>query len=171
MIMAKATKDITLISILSLITFVGQIALAALPNIEVVSFLLIVYTLQLGFKRAAAVSIVFTVLQVIYWGFGIWTFGYFFIWPLLTVLTALYNNKKRTALQWSIFSGLFGLSFGLLFALYSGPLFGVNIFVYWLNGIWFDVAHMIGNFFVMLLLYEPVMKAFNYRELITHKLD
>lgn len=65
-------------------------------------------------------------------------------------------KRIKGAFGWAILSGLFGLSFGLLFAIYTAPLTRINIFVYWINGITFDVIHMIGNFTIMMILYKPI---------------
>jgi len=149
-------REIVLISILSILVTVGKLSLAALPNIEVVSFLFIIYTVVLGFKRALMISVIFTTTEILIWGFGIWTFGYYIFWPLLVLITSLLCGLIKKPLGFAVLSGLFGLSFGLLFALYTAPLTGVNVFAYWASGIVYDVVHMIGNFVVMVVLFVPV---------------
>lgn len=150
------TRELILLSFLSILITVGKMSLATIPNIEVVSFLFIVYTVVLGFKRSFLISIIFSTTEILIWGFGLWTFGYYLFWPLLILITELFRRRIKGALGWAIISGLFGLSFGLLFAIYTAPLTRVNIFVYWINGITFDVVHMIGNFTIMLILYKPI---------------
>ena len=149
-------REIVLISFLSILLTVGKLILASIPNIEVVSFLFIVYTVVLGFKRTFVISIIFTTVEILIWGFGVWTIGYYVFWPVLIIIASLLKNRIKTELGWAVVSGLYGLSFGLLFALYTAPLTKVNVFAYWLAGIQFDVVHMIGNFIVMITLYKPV---------------
>ncbi|QVK21644.1 hypothetical protein KHQ82_04785 [Mycoplasmatota bacterium] len=151
-----SVREIVLISTLSILITVGKLTLASIPNIEVVSFLFITYAVVVGFKRTMLISIVFTTTEILIWGFGIWTFGYYMFWPLLVVIASVLDTKIKRTIGWAIVSGLFGLSFGLLFAIYSAPLTGVNVFAYWMSGISFDVIHMIGNFVVMLVLFNPI---------------
>lgn len=150
------TRELILLSFLSILITVGKVSLASIPNVEVVSFLFIVYTVVLGYKRSLLISVIFSTTEILIWGFGLWTFGYYLFWPLLVMITHLFSRRIKSALGWAIVSGLFGLSFGLLFAIYTAPLTKVNIFVYWMNGITFDLVHMVGNFFIMLILYKPI---------------
>lgn len=150
------TRELILLSFLSILITVGKVSLASIPNVEVVSFLFIVYTVVLGYKRSLLISVIFSTTEILIWGFGLWTFGYYLFWPLLVMITHLFSRRIKGALGWAIVSGLFGLSFGLLFAIYTAPLTKVNIFVYWMNGITFDLVHMVGNFFIMLILYKPI---------------
>lgn len=149
-------KDIVLISFLSIIITVGKQTLVSIPNIEVVSFLFIIYTLVLGFRRTMLISLIFTTTEILIWGFGLWTFGYYLFWPLLIIITNFFKDIIKGPVGWAMLSGLFGLSFGLLFAIYTAPLTNINIFVYWMSGITFDLVHMIGNFTIMFILYKPV---------------
>jgi hypothetical protein len=82
-------------------------SLASIPNIEVVSFLFIVYTVVLGFKRSFLISIIFSTTEILIWGFGLWTFGYYLFWPLLILITELFRRRIKGALGWAIISGLF----------------------------------------------------------------
>jgi len=150
------TRELIVLSFLSVLITVGKMSLASIPNIEVVSFLFIIYTICLGYKRSLLISIIFSTTEILIWGFGLWTFGYYLFWPLLIMITELFRSRINGALGWAIISGLFGLSFGLLFAIYTAPLTRVNIFVYWMSGITFDIVHMIGNFLIMLILYKPI---------------
>ncbi|XMB86910.1 hypothetical protein RJG79_03685 [Mycoplasmatota bacterium WC44] len=149
-------KELVLISFLSIIITVGKQTLATIPNIEVVSFLFIVYTIVLGVRRTFLISIIFSTVEILIWGFGLWTFGYYLFWPLLIIIANFFKNRIKHRVGWAILSGLFGLSFGLLFAIYTAPLTKINILVYWVNGITFDIFHMVGNFTIMILLFEPV---------------
>ena len=152
------TRELILLSFLSILVTVGKMSLATIPNVEIVSFLFILYTIVLGVRRSLLVSVVFSTTEILIWGFGLWTFGYYLIWPLLILITHLLRRRIKGAFGWAIVSGLFGLSFGLLFAIYTAPLTNINIFIYWVNGIMFDIVHMIGNFTLMLILYKPIKR-------------
>jgi hypothetical protein len=158
----KTVKDVVAVAFLASLLTVGKLALFGIPNIEVVSLLVILYAARMGWLKSLLITIIFATVEVMIWGFGIWTFGYYLFWPLLVFLTTIMPQRWQNQSGYTILSGLFGLSFGLLFAIYSAPLTNLPILVYWLNGITFDIVHMIGNVFVMLLLYHPVNRALSY---------
>ncbi|MHC1749758.1 MAG: hypothetical protein AB9856_15915 [Cellulosilyticaceae bacterium] len=151
--MKITTKQVVLIGILGAILTVSQVALSFIPNIEIVSMLIILFSLIYGYKALYTV-LVFNINMGFLYGFGTWIIGYCIIWPLLVVVTVLLANKLReNYLRLSIYSALFGLMFGVLYALPQVLLGGIGLAVtYWLNGIPFDLAHTVGNYFAMLLL-------------------
>jgi hypothetical protein len=161
-------KDVVAVAFLASILTVGKLGLSGIPNIEVVSLLVILYAARLGLLRSILITMVFATIEVMIWGFGIWTFGYYLFWPFLVFLTKIMPQSWQNKSGYTILSGLFGFSFGLLFAIYSAPLTNLPILAYWLNGITFDLVHMIGNVLMMLLLYHPVNRALSY---ITNSLN
>lgn len=163
--MNRSAREVIFLAILSGTLTAGKMALMSVPNVEIVTFFFIVYTLVFGWKRTMLIAIVFTTTEILIWGFGLWTIGYYLIWPLLVILTHVMRNICKTPLQWAVFSGLYGLGFGLLFALYTAPMMGVSIFAYWMSGISFDLVHMVGNFTIMLVLFNPMLRFLNNMKL------
>ena len=75
-------KDLAVVSLLGAAMFVVQVALAALPNVELVSLLVIVGTL--AFRRRAVYAIyVFAILEGLVYGFGVWWVMYLYVWTIL----------------------------------------------------------------------------------------
>ncbi|HAK43991.1 MAG TPA: hypothetical protein DCM59_16500 [Clostridium sp.] len=151
------TKNLIILSLLSALMLVLQVMTKSIPNIEPVSFLLIIYTLVLG-KQALIVVVVFNFLLGLVSGMGTWWFGYWVVWPILVFIVLLFRKIiKENFLGWSIVSGVFGMLFG---ALYSIPyIFTVSktfALTYWINGIPYDLIHMVGNYFIMLILGKRV---------------
>ena len=66
-------KDDVLIALLAGILVISKEILAFLPNVEIVSFLLIIYTCCLNFKRAILIALVFSLLEILLYGLGMWT--------------------------------------------------------------------------------------------------
>lgn len=146
-----------LMALMGVVMAVAQVALSFLPNIELVSFLTILFTLVFR-KRVLGALPVFLLLEGLLYGFGNWWLMYLYIWPLLSLLAWLFRWVKRPW-QWALFSGVYGLLFGTLCALVYLPL-GASVTVAWiLSGLWFDLLHAGGNFIVMLVLYIPVRRA------------
>ncbi len=153
-------SDVAQIGIMSATLTVGKTAFAFLPNIEVVSLLIILYSIYFGKKTILAVYI-FIVVECMIWGINIWSIIYLYSWPLLALVSTVFKNKN-SIIFWSIFSAVFGLMFGALGSivyLFAGGFEAA--FAWWISGIPMDVIHCIGNFFIMLVLYKPLRNVFD----------
>ncbi len=155
------TKDIALIGFLSAILFVSQVALAFLPNIEVVSLLVIVYALVFK-KKVFFIIYIFAILEGMFYGFGTWWIMYLYVWTLLALFT-LWFQKYTSHLFWCLICALYGLSFGALCAI---PYFFIGGWgmgaAFWVSGIPFDIIHCISNFAVTLILFKPILAILRY---------
>lgn len=108
-------KKLTRIAFLAALLYVSKAVLEFLPNVELVSLFIILYTLVFGKETLLAV-LVFNLFEVIQWGFGLWTISYLYTWPLLCLLTlGVKRWFHEEFILWAIFSGCFGLVFGALF--------------------------------------------------------
>lgn len=150
-------RQLVTLGLLSAILLVGQLALAPLPNIELVSTLLIIYT-QAFKKQVFFIIYVFALLEGLLFGFGIWWVSYLYVWSILALIVLLLQ-KLDSAILWAVVSGAFGLLFGALCAipyLVSGGTGAA--FAYWSAGIPYDILHCGGNFALTLLLYKPLTR-------------
>ena len=146
---------LVIMAALSAILLIVQLGMAFLPNIEVVSTLIILYTLSYK-KLVFPILYTFVLLEGVVFGFGIWWVSYLYIWSILALIV-LALRKMDSALLWAVVSGAFGLSFGVLCAipyLISGGLYAA--FSYWSAGIPYDILHCAGNFVLTLALYRPL---------------
>lgn len=159
---AFPVRDITLIGMMAAVIEASKMALSFLPNIELTSFWLIMFTLFFG-RKVFPVVPVFILVEGCIYGFGLWWAVYLYVWPLL-VLIAWILRKNESAWFWSIVSGVFGLCFGLLCSVpyvVTGAADGLRHglyagFSWWVAGIPWDIAHCVGNFALMLVLYRPI---------------
>ena len=78
------TREIVTMGILSAILLAAQVSLGFLPNIELVTLLLIVYTLVLK-KKVFFVIYVFVLLEGMIYGFGLWWINYLYVWSVQAV--------------------------------------------------------------------------------------
>lgn len=151
-----SVKDIALIGIMTATLIASKMALAVLPNIEIVSLLIIVFTLTFGFKVFYSI-IIFICIETFIWGMGLWSIMYLYTWPLLAIITYLFR-KQDSVWFWSIVSGIFGIFFGALGSILYLIIGGVRTaFAWWIAGIPWDIVHCIGNFVLALVLYRPLM--------------
>ena len=73
--MRATVRELVTLAACTAILFVGQIALAFLPNIEVVSLLIILYTLTFK-KRVLWIIYGFALLEGMLYGFSFWWISY-----------------------------------------------------------------------------------------------
>ncbi len=148
------THELILMGMLTGILFMGQVILAFLPNIEIVTLLILLYTLIFG-RKVFLIVYTFVLLEGIFYGFGLWWINYLYVWSVLVVIALIFRTQ-RSSLFWSIVVGFFGLFFGALCAIpyffISGP---AAAFSYWIAGIPYDIIHCIGNAGLCLILFNP----------------
>lgn len=163
--MKLTTKEIASIGMMAAIIEVSKVALMNIPNIELTSFWIIMFTLCFG-KLVLFVIPVFILIEGAMFGFGLWWVMYLYAWPLLAFVTFMLR-KMKSVWSWSILSAGFGLSFGFLCALPyvvigaadGGIMNGLYAgFTWWVAGIPWDIVHGIGNFVIMLIFYHPVKR-------------
>ena len=148
-------KDITIMALMVAIIEVCKFALAHIPNVELTSFWIIMFTLYFG-TRIFYIIPVFILIEGAVYGIHLWWIMYLYAWPLLAIVTLLLR-KMKGAWEWSMVSGIFGLMFGLLCAIpyiFTSGIYGA--FAYWVAGIPFDLIHGIANFVIMLVLHQPM---------------
>ncbi len=165
--MKKITaKDIALIGMMIAVIEVCKFALAQVPNVELTTFWIIMFTLYLG-NRIFYVIPAFILIEGAVFGFNVWWVMYLYAWPMLA-LAAMMMRKKNTYFGCTVLSGVFGLLFGLLcsipyifIGMFDGGLLNGlrTAFTWWVAGIPFDLIHGIANIVIMLVLYYPVAKA------------
>lgn len=155
-------NDIALMGVMVAVIEVCKAALAFLPNIELTSFWIIMFTLLFQWRICFVIPVFILVEGAIY-GFGLWWVMYLYAWPLLALI-AYFCREQESVWFWSFLSSMFGFFFGLLCALpyvvigmadsIRGGLYAG--FSWWVAGIPFDIIHGIGNFVLMAVLYKPV---------------
>lgn len=142
---------------LGALTFAAKVAMAALPNIEPVTLFVMVFTVVFGWKALYPVY-TYVVMELLFYGIHLWSVNYLYVWAILMLATYLLR-KMQHPLAWAMLGGSFGLLFGLLCApvyIFSGGIgFAVS---WWASGVPFDIAHCVGNFVIVLLLFVPLRK-------------
>lgn len=154
----QSAFDVALVALMVAIIEVCKVAFMEIPNVELTSFWLLIFSKHFG-KKVYFVVPVFILIEGMIFGFGLWWIMYLYAWPLL-ILVARFFRKSEEALTWAMISGFFGLLFGLLCAipyLFMGGL--GTAFSWWIAGIPWDFVHGGANFVIMLILYKPISKA------------
>jgi len=158
--MRLSTRDIAELGIMSAALSAGKFALSFLPNIEVVTLLIILYSIYFG-KKAILSVFIFIVIESVLWGFGLWTIMYIYIWPGLVYLALVFRSKNQ-AFFWALFAGIFGLIYGGLCSLVYFVINGANAgAAWWIAGIPFDIVHGMSNFVIVIILFKPLSAVLN----------
>lgn len=161
--MKVTTKDIAFIGIMVALIEVCKVALMGIPNVELTTFLIIMFSIYFGNKIFLVIP-VFILIEGTMFGFGIWWVMYLYMWPSLAIIAMKFKNMD-SAFGWSILSGIYGLLFGFFCAIpyvVTGTFDGGIInglyagFTFWIAGIPWDLVHGIANVVIMFVLYKPV---------------
>ncbi len=142
---------------LGALTFGAKVAMSALPNIEPVSLLVMVFAVVFGIKCLYPIYL-YVMLEILIYGLGTWNINYLYIWAILA-LAAYLLRRQEHPLVWALLSGAFGLAFGALCAPVDLALGGWSYAAAkWVSGIPFDLLHGAGNFAIALLLFRPLRR-------------
>ena len=150
------TKEICLYGLLGALMFALKFVMSSLPNIEPVSLLLISFAVTFGVK-AIYPLLVYIILEMLIYGFGFWSIGYLYIWPILVIDALLINKVVNSSFIWAVVSGMFGLIFGALYI----PLYLISggftfAITWWTSGLPYDFIHCVSNFILCLILFKPI---------------
>ena len=150
-------RQVALFGVLGALTFGAKVAMSALPNIEPVSLMVMLFAVVFGWKALYPVY-VYVLMEVMLYGINLWNLNYLYIWTILAV-AAIFMRRLRNPLWWAALSGVFGMAFGLLCSPVYIAIGGVDYAIkWWLSGIAFDIPHAIGNFVIALVLFAPLRK-------------
>ena len=151
-------RQIALFGVLGALTFGAKVAMSALPNIEPVSLMVMLFAVVFGIKAVCPIYLYVT-MEILLYGINLWNINYLYVWLVLMVL-ALAMRRLQNPLWWAGLSGLFGLAFGLLCSpVYMVTMNSVSYGIrWWQAGLPFDITHGIGNFVIALLLFVPLRR-------------
>lgn len=158
----KAIRQIVLIAAMTAILEVAKFALNAIANVELITLLVMLFTRKFGWKLSLASVLLFACIESMWWGVSIWTATYFYVWPILVLISALTANIESPLLN-AVIAGVYGLLFGALCSLLTLVTAGPNAAIaWWIAGIPYDLVHGVANFVICLVLYKPLFTALSH---------
>lgn len=150
-------RQLTLFAMLGAMMFAGKLVMAAIPNVEPVSLLVMLLAVCFGWSGLYAVA-VYVLLEILVFGFQLWSISYLYVWLLLFVAAYILRRMKHP-LEWALLSAAFGIGFGAFCAIPYWIVGGWAAAVsWWVAGIPWDLVHGVGNFVIALLLFVPLRK-------------
>ena len=160
-------KRLALLSILTALCYIGRIVFQFLPNVQPMTAILLLITLNLGLVDGLIVATTSLVLSNMVLGMGPWFFAQVVTYFIIIAFTGYFLRpiylKKRAKIFFSIYAFLVGMIFGFIISIFSSKMFGMtNFWVYYMMGLPFDLAHAFGNagfFFILEPILTPIIKA------------
>ncbi len=148
-------KQITLFALLGVVLFVAQVILALIGNVELVTVLIIAYTVVFGL-RALIPTYIFAFLEIVVYGFGVWNVMYLYVWAILVVLIYLLKTFENK-IFFATIAAFYGLFFGTLCSIPYFVVGGASMGIPWIiNGIPYDIIHCVSNFVLVYVAYNPI---------------
>lgn len=95
--MQNNVRQLARLGLMVAVLEVSKLALAAIPNIELVSFWVILFTLWIGWRSLYAIY-GFVLLEGILYGVHFWWIAYLYVWTILAALTQLLHKQTGAAL-------------------------------------------------------------------------
>lgn len=158
-------KHIALLAILTALAYVGRIVFQFLPNVQPMTAIIIILTLNMGLIDGLIVASLSLFLSNIFLGLGPWTFAQLISFAAIVLLTSLVMKPlylKKTKPLFVLFAFFSGIFYGFIISLFSYKIYGLtNFWIYYAYGLWFDLAHGFGNAAFYLILGPILRPLFN----------
>lgn len=141
-----------------------KLALSFIPNVEVVTLLILVYAAVFGAAYALPAVLVFCCVEISIYGVASWVLLYFIYWPLLAFGACIILKRRKTwkavlyAVAMSAFFGVLSACCDTLVTAAGFP--DVNLAqyfaAYYVRGLYFDLVHCVSNLAVVAALFAPL---------------
>lgn len=175
---AKNTAGyVALAAMLSAVIVGGKMALAAIPNVEVVTVLTAVIAYTWGLGMALPVTIVTILVQIPILGFNTWVIEYFIHFPLIAVAYSLLGKIRFSRVRVEVFVAtltavVFTALFGVMTSIVDTVLafsstqgfkwvitdFWYRFAVLYARGIVFYVVHVACNLVMFSVAFVPLCR-------------
>lgn len=155
---------IALIAVMAATIEVGKLALAFIPNVEIVTLLCATFGFVFGWSGLVA-TYIFILLECFVWGFNTWVLTYVIYWPLVTFVFSLlgrrnFLNRYVSTLIAVTLTAFFGVLSSLVdTGLLTGfwDRFWYRFSIVYVRGISFYLTQIICNLFMFLLVFKPLV--------------
>lgn len=160
----SVAKRIALIGVCAGLIEGAKLALAQIPNVEVVTLLCASFGFAFGINGVIA-TIIFVCIEPLIWGFGSWFISYLLYWPFIALLFMFLGRIKRlNRFIYMIIAVLLTVWFGVLTSLIDVGLFtgGLNnnflerFSIYYVRGIYFYLLQIVTNIITFLFVF-PIL--------------
>lgn len=156
------TRLLVFLAIMIALGVLGRVPFAAIPNVQLTSFVVIVSAIALGPELGFVSGSMMALVSNLFLGQGPWTPWQMLAWGLMGVTTGLLGrtslrNKVGVIVVWGALWGFwFGWIMDLWYALaYVRPVRAASLLVSFASSAVFDSFHAMTNAVSLLVLYRP----------------
>ncbi len=157
-------KDLVVISISTAIIFVQQMAFAVLPNIQLTTLLIVLYSKVLGFRKTTIIIIIHVIVYNILSIFGAINPAYLpfmiFAWMLIPILLSTVFKKVNSSLFLAIIGLVFGFVYGWILVIPAVFVTKSPFIPYLIADIPFEIMMAVSNFITIYLFYDRLNLVF-----------
>ncbi len=155
----NSAKVVARIALMSASLVAGKFALSFIPNVEVVTTLIIVYGVVFGYESVFATLIFCTLDIFIYPPSLDVIISYYIYFDLLAIISATMSNLEVENKYAYLVLGVFMTAlFGVITSFFYSLLFGAPFFAVYLAGLLFYAVHIISTLVFMLVGFTPLVK-------------
>jgi len=164
---AVGIKEIVQSAAIAALLLAGQVALRVIPNVEIVTVVIIVSAFVFRARVTVLSAIVFCTGQWFIYGFGYWVVAYYIYWPLLAFVSLslkLCKNKAVCNILAVILAVVLTSFFGVLTTATDVIMSGLSrdfftfFVVIYVRGVYFYITHIVSNAVIVALLFSPLAK-------------
>ncbi|MBR7141797.1 MAG: hypothetical protein IKD03_06580 [Clostridia bacterium] len=155
----KSAREITYVAIMSGMLVLGKLALSFIPNVEVVTTLVMVFACCFGYRVLGA-TIVFCTLDMFLYSFSIdVAISYFIYWNALAFIGATMQKFGIKSTYAYLILAIAGTaSFGFITTGVYCIMYGAPFFPMYVSGLVFYAIQLVGNIVFMLVGFAPLCK-------------
>lgn len=158
----SAARSVALIGVMAAIVECAKLALAAIPNVEVVTLFLALFGYVFGWRGVAA-AYVFVCIEPLIYGFNTWFITYFLYWPAVAFVFMLFASvgvRRRIPITATavLMTAFFGVLSSLVdVGLFTGYFdkFWYRFGIYYARGIPFYITQILCNAVLFPLVFVP----------------
>ena len=159
----SAALSAALVGVMAATIECSKLALAAIPNVELVTLLIALYSYTFGSVGVCA-SFIFVLVEPLVWGFGSWFVSYLIYWPALAIVFwVLGRSRIKNRFTLTLIAVAMTFVFGIITSLvdigiFSGSYdnFSYRFFIYYARGIWFYAVQIVTNAILFLTVFTPL---------------
>lgn len=158
----KLITKISLGGILGALISAQQIALAAIPNVSLTAFLIMMFAFKFDKQTNIFIIVTYLISRNLWFGSppNIWAL-YIIVFGGLSILSSLLKKAFDKLIIAIVISFIVGFAVGIVSAfttVWLGGMSTAEIWPYIVRGIPYDLIHGLSNVVIFALLYDPVGK-------------
>ncbi|MBQ4425291.1 MAG: hypothetical protein II882_06110 [Lachnospiraceae bacterium] len=157
---SRFVREMVMMAAMAAILFLQKEILAGIPNVQLVSFLILLYAKCTGLWRTGIIVTVYVLLDSVFWGSlnPIFTPAQWIGWMLGPLILCTLLKKVEDSIPLAFANVFFAFLYCWVMIIPTAWLIHVDIRKYILADIPFEIILAVSAFLPTLLLYEPMIR-------------